>query len=356
MSVIIFIIILGALIFVHELGHFLVAKKSGIRVDEFAIGFPPRIFSWTKGGTRHALNLIPFGGYVKIFGENPGEESMAKDAKDSFVNKSKFTQISVLVAGVMFNIFFAWFLFVVAFVIGFDVSKDTFSFVNNENSKIQVISVEENTPAERLGIKKGDQILGLVKGNNEIYFKNSSDALQNIKNNNVPFLLKTSKGDVAINSKLKTSDGEVVGFYMEDVVNTKTNVFKSFWHGFLMTGYTLKETTIALKNLIFDAFSGEAKLENIAGPIGIVGLVGEAAKSGIVNLIIFTAFISVNLAILNLLPFPALDGGRLLFILIEVVTRRNINPKVANVLNFVGFAILLILMIVITISDIGKLF
>lgn len=356
MSVIIFIIILGALIFVHELGHFLVAKKSGIRVDEFAIGFPPRIFSWVKGGTRYALNFIPFGGYVKIFGENPDEESMAKNAKDSFVNKSKFTQISVLVAGVMFNIFFAWFLFGVAFVIGFDVSKDTFSFVNNENSKIQVISVEENTPAERLGIKKGDQILGLVKGNNEIYFKNSSDALQNIKNNNVPFLLKTSKGDVAINSKLKTSDGEVVGFYMEDVVNTKTNVFKSFWHGFLMTGYTLKETTIALKNLIFDAFSGEAKLENIAGPIGIVGLVGEAAKSGIVNLIIFTAFISVNLAILNLLPFPALDGGRLLFILIEVVTRRNINPKVANVLNFVGFAILLILMIVITISDIGKLF
>jgi len=111
-----------------------------------------------------------------------------------------------------------------------------------------------------------------------------------------------------------------------------------------------------MKDLIFDAFKGEAELKNVAGPVGIVGLVGDAAESGFVSVIMFTAFISINLAVLNLLPFPALDGGRLLFILIEVVTRRNINPKVANILNLVGFLILIGLMIVITVSDIGKLF
>jgi regulator of sigma E protease len=356
MSVIIFIIILGLLIFVHELGHFLVAKKSGIRVDEFAVGFPPRIISWTKNGTRYALNLIPFGGYVKIFGENPDEESLDKDAKDSFVNKSKLTQAAVLVAGVVFNVLFAWVLFASAFAIGFDVSKDTFSFVDNSGSSVQIISVQEETPAQRVGLSGGEKVFGLTKGDTEIAFETSEVALNTIRETQAPFTLKTSEGDFQFDSKLKTEEGEIVGFYLDDTINTQTNIFDSVWKGFLMTGFSVKEISIAMKDLIFDAFKGEAELENVAGPVGIVGLVGDAAESGIVSLILFTAFISINLAVLNLLPFPALDGGRLLFILIEVVTRKNINPKVANVLNLAGFLILIGLMIVITVSDIGKLF
>jgi regulator of sigma E protease len=356
MSVIIFIIILGALIFVHELGHFLVAKKNGIRVDEFAIGFPPKVFSWTKGGTRYALNLIPFGGYVKIFGENPDDESMDKNAKDSFVNKSKLVQSAVLVAGVTFNVIFAWILFAGAFMIGFNVPKDTFSFVDNSKSNIQIVSVSENTPAQRVGLESGDNVWGLKKNNETINFASSDEALQSIRNTPSPFILQTSKGEISIESKLKTEEGEVVGFYLGDVVNTKTNPIKALWHSVLITGFSLKETAVGIFNLLVDAFQGDAKMENIAGPVGIVGLVGDAAKEGFVNVIIFTAFISINLAILNLFPFPALDGGRLFFILIEVITRKPINPKVANILNLIGFLILIGLMILVTASDIGKLF
>lgn len=356
MSILIFIIILGVLIFVHELGHFLVAKKTGIRVDEFAIGFPPRIFSWVKGGTRYALNLIPFGGYVKIFGENPDDESLSKDAKDSFVNKSKLTQASVLVAGVLFNIIFAWLMFSVAFLIGFDVPKDSLGFVNNSDSKVQVISVGEETPASRVGIKSGTEVFGLMKGDEAFVFDDSDYALEIIKTKEAPFVLKTSDGDFSIDSKLEKDGEKIIGIYLDDSVNTKTGPINAIFRGFLMTGYSVKEISIALKDLIFDAFQGQAELENVAGPVGIVGLVGEAAKDGFASLVLFTAFISVNLAILNLLPFPALDGGRLLFILIEVVTRKNINHKVANILNLIGFLILIGLMIIITVSDIGKLF
>lgn len=357
MSVIIFILILGILIFVHELGHFLVAKKSGIRVDEFAVGFPPRIFSWVKGGTRYALNLIPFGGYVKIFGENPDEESLDKNAKDSFVNKSKLTQASVLIAGVLFNVIFAWIMFSTAIFIGFDMPVSTLSFTDDSNAKVQVIGVQEETPAERSGITEDTEIFGLMKGDQSFVFENSTNALEVIRSNSAPFVLKTSEGDISIDSKLERDGEELVGFYLGDVVSTEQkNPFIALWHGFLMTGYSTKEVSVALFDLITDAFQGQAELENVAGPVGIVGLVSDAAQSGIVSLIIFTAFISINLAILNLLPFPALDGGRLLFILIEVITGKDINPNVANILNFIGFAILILLMIVITISDIGKLF
>jgi regulator of sigma E protease len=277
MSIIIFIIILGILIFVHELGHFLVAKKTGMRVDEFAIGFPPKIFSWTKGGTKYALNMIPFGGYVKIFGE-------------------------------------------------------------------------------RAGLESGDKIIGLTKGDADLDFTNSSEALAVIKETPAPFVLETDRGGIEIPSKLSTEDGEVVGIFLDDAVNTQTGFFHSFVQGYYLTGFSLTEITIALGDLLFDSFRGEAELENVAGPVGIVGMVGDAAESGIVSLIIFTAFISINLAIINLVPFPALDGGRLLFILIEVITRRPINYKVANYLNLIGFLILILLMIVITVSDIGKLF
>lgn len=356
MSILLFIIILGILIFVHELGHFLVAKKSGIRVDEFAIGFPPKIFSWMKNGTKYALNLIPFGGYVKIFGENPDDESLDKNAKDSFVNKSKLTQASVLVAGVMFNVLFAWILFAMAFMIGFDVPKDAFSFVDNSETKVQVLAVEEDTPAERAGMESGDEIFGIIKGGTETKFSNADEALNKVRTEETPFVIQTSRGDIEIESRLEKDDREIIGFFLDDVVNTRTNPATALWQGFLLTGVSLKEIFFALINLIGDAFQGDADLENVAGPVGIVGLVKDAAEDGFASLLIFTAFISINLALLNLLPFPALDGGRLLFILIETIIRKDINYKVANILNLAGFAILIILMIIITISDIGKLF
>jgi regulator of sigma E protease len=360
MSIILFIIILGILIFVHELGHFLVAKKSGIRVDEFAIGFPPKLLSITRGGTKYALNLIPFGGYVKIFGENPDEESLSKDSKDSFVNKSKLTQAAVLIAGVLFNTLFAWLLFAVAFMIGFDVRANQFSFVDNP-AEVQILEVSENSPAFSAGLEEGDVVHSLTKDGSLFSLENADQATDLVRSTSAPFTLEVERGkevlDINLDSKYTTDeDGEIVGIYLEDIVNVKSGFFKSIWNGFLLMGFSLTEITKALGGLISDAFSGQAELENIAGPVGIVGLVSDAAEVGIVSLITFTAFISINLAILNLAPFPALDGGRLIVILIESVTRKDLNHKAVNWVNLIGFFILIAVMIIITISDIGKLF
>jgi len=360
MSIIIFIVILGILIFVHELGHFLVAKKSGIRVDEFAIGFPPKIWSITKGGTKYALNLIPFGGYVKIFGENPEEESLKKDAKDSFVNKSRWTQAAVLVSGVLFNTLFAWVLFTIAFMIGFDVNANQFGFIDKP-AEIQALSVSEDSPAAHAGLTEGDSILSISKDGSETIVDNAVEAITAIRNTDTPLVLSvvgedSMVRDLEIDSKQEVGGQKIIGVYLDDVVNVKSGLFESIRNGFLLTGFSLAEITKALGGLIRDAFVGQAELGNVAGPVGIVSLVDEAASVGIVSLITFTAFISLNLAILNLAPFPALDGGRLVVILVEGITRKNLNYKVVNWVNVVGFFTLIALMIIITISDIGKLF
>lgn len=361
MSIIIFIIILGLLIFVHELGHFSVAKKSGIRVDEFAVGFPPRIFSFVKNGTRYALNLIPFGGYVKIFGETPDEESLASEATDSFVNKPRTTQAAVLIAGVLFNVIFAWILLSIAFMIGFDVPKEQFSFLPGERDVVvEALVVSEDSPAEKAGLERGDSIYLIEKGDARFEINSADEGVSLIKNTETPFSVYVNRGEedlsFTIDSKMDLDGTPVVGIYLEDIVNTKSSFFASIRNGFLMTGFAIKEVSVALWDLLIGAFTGTADLNGVAGPVGIVGLVDEAAQVGIVSLITFTAFISINLAVLNLAPFPALDGGRLAIILIESIIRRDLNHKIVNIVNLIGFLILIGLMVLITISDVEKLF
>ncbi|MCB9805605.1 RIP metalloprotease RseP [Candidatus Nomurabacteria bacterium] len=362
MSIIIFIIILGALIFVHELGHFIVAKKSGIRVDEFAIGFPPKIFGFRKGETDYALNLIPFGGYVKIFGENPDDESLDPNAKDSFVNKSKLIQAAVLVAGVAFNIIFAWLLFSISFMTGFpsvvtDETRDRISDVN-----VVVTDVLENSPAASIGLQVGDQIVAIKSEDNVLDENLKIPDVQNfIANNQNGFTLEYFRGENIQTSYIVPADGIVegkpaIGISMDMIGSLKLPIHKAFAEGLKMTGQVTRDIAIGLYTFIGHIFVGKANLEQVAGPVGIVSLVGNAAQFGFIYLLGFTAFISLNLAVLNLIPFPALDGGRLLFILIEAITRKSIPTKVANVTNAIGFAILILLMVVITISDVVKLF
>ncbi|MBI1974485.1 MAG: site-2 protease family protein [Candidatus Zambryskibacteria bacterium] len=244
MSIIIFLIILSALVIVHELGHFLVARYFGIRVDEFGIGFPPRaknLFVWK--GTPFTLNWLPFGGFVKIFGENQVEtqarpvEATGLACGESFQNKNRSIQAAVLAAGVVFNFLFAWIL----------------------------ISL----------------------------------------------------------------------------------VYHSVFTGFADTVRFTVETFKALFHFSF---------KDVSGPVGIVGIVREATKLGASSLMMLTALISVNLSIINLIPVPALDGGRLVFVAIESITRRKIKPSVFNAFNTIGFALLIILMVAVTIQDMRNIF
>ncbi len=370
MTIILFLVVLAILIFVHELGHFLIAKKSGIRVDEFAIGFPPKIFSWIRGETKYVLNLIPFGGYVKIFGENPDEESITgPESARSFVNAKKWKQVSVLLAGISFNIIFAWLLISISFMFGSLVpigegSSNYSKYIKDVSTVI--ISVQPNSPADKAGIKTGDKILAMrvassaeplgVWGTTADYVKDTIKKSQgepievwfgDLNNKNKKILTPEKKiGD----------DNYKIGIYMENVATIKLNPVLALWKGAKLTIDSFKQVVIGLGTFIFQSIKGQGDFSQVSGPVGIVGMVGDAATFGLAYFLSFVAFISLNLAVINLIPFPALDGGRVFFVLIETIIRRPIKPQIANTINAIGFFLLITLMLIITYRDIVKLF
>ena len=371
MSIIIFIIILSALIIVHELGHFLVAKKFGIRVDEFGLGFPPRVtklFTWK--GTPFTLNWLPFGGFVKIFGENPAESSQLGGSAskyleaeppigaDNFQSKNRGIQASVLVAGVAGNFLFAWFLISLGFIVGLPAPANLSLPV--ENAHIVITAVLPTTPAATAGLKSGDVILSLSRG--EIHSLLTPEAASLfIAESREPVTFTVERGKkisekVVIPAENIISDRLAVGVSMDVVGIVKLPPHKALWYGLKTTSELTLLTGRAIGAFIGQALLGRASLSGITGPIGIVGMVGDVRELGLTYLLTFTALLSINLTIINLLPLPALDGGRLLFVGIEGVTRRSIPPRIFNVLNTASFALLILLMLLITVQDVRNIF
>jgi regulator of sigma E protease len=366
MSIILFILILAFLIFVHELGHFIVAKKSGVRVDEFAIGFPPKIFGWKRGETSYVLNLIPFGGYVKIFGENPDEDSIAgPDKSRSFVNAKKWKQALILVAGISFNLIAAWILLSISFMSGLTTSVQDSYAKYAHDPHVLVTYIQKDSPASKAGIIAGDRIISLQSG--QILLATSSLSIASVQKTvgesggiiNLVLQSPTATSSRLVNVEAKegtVAGKKMLGIGMDMVGTVKLPFFIAFGQGAKLTAYMVKDTAVGLAVFAYDAFRGHGDFSQVTGPVGIVGLVGEAQKLGIIYLLSFTAFISINLAVINLIPFPALDGGRLLFVAIEAVTRRQIPVKVANVLNTIGFLLLILLMVVVSVKDVIRLF
>lgn len=364
MSVIIFILILAFLVFIHELGHFLVAKWCGIRVDEFAIGFPPKIYSFKKGETTYSINAIPFGGYVKIFGENPDDESIkGSDSKRSFVNKPKWMQVAVLSAGVLFNILSAWVLLSIALASGMTTSVEGIQDQYVSNKRVMIQSVAKDSGAEKAGLKAGDQVLAFSSRAIATTSAESVESIQNvIKNSNgapIVFEIKTATTSRYISAVAeKKIEGGVyaLGIAIDTVGDVHLPWYKAPFEAVEFVRVMFVNITKGLYSLIGHIFTGTADFSQISGPVGIAGVVGEARELGIMYLVSFTALISVNLAALNLIPFPALDGGRILFVIIEAIIRRPIKPSVANTVNAIGFGLLLLLMVVVTVKDVLKLF
>jgi regulator of sigma E protease len=364
MTIILFLVVLAVLIFVHELGHFVVAKKSGIRVDEFAIGFPPKILSWVRGETKYALNLIPFGGYVKIFGENPDDESMTgADSKRSFVNAKKWKQVCVLLSGIGMNIVFAWILISVSFMFGslVPVGEGASNYSKYiKDSQVVLTGVLADSPAEKAGLKQGDKLLSVESvGGKDLNITKVRELIE--KNTDGQIDISYERAGVANNiiatAEVNSTDNKkVIGIYMENVGIVKLNPFLALWEGGKLTVTTFKQVAVGLGTFLFQALKGQGDFSQVSGPVGIVGMVGDAASFGFAYLLGFVAFISLNLAVINLIPFPALDGGRVLFVIIEAIIRRPIKPVIANTANTVGFFILIILMLVITYRDIMKFF
>lgn len=366
MSFILFLIILAALIFVHELGHFLIAKFFKIRVDEFALGFPPTLFKKKYGETVYKLNIIPFGGYVSIFGENPDDESISgPDASRSMVNKNRAIQAAVLVAGVTFNIIFAWILISITLAIGISPTA-TFSSESSANTggKVLVVNVLEESPAATAGFKQGDLIVRASDSDQEVSGSTLTvESVQSLiaEEDKDTLAFEVLRGAETLSIEVVPSEGIIsgkpaIGISMDSGELVKVPWYRALYDGFFTTVRATVLTAVGLWQFVASAIGGTADFQQVAGPVGIVGMVGNASASGIAYLLFFTALISINLAIINILPFPALDGGRLLFVAIETVIRRNISPKVMNAFNAIGFMLLILLMIVITYHDVAKMF
>ncbi|MAF59617.1 MAG: site-2 protease family protein [Candidatus Pacebacteria bacterium] len=364
MSVLIFLLVLVALILVHEFGHFLIAKRSGIRVDEFGIGFPPRLFGKKYGETLYSLNAIPFGGFVKIFGED--REEVDKDDKDisrAMFNKGRWAQATVLFGGVFFNILFAWIIFAATFSIGTTaaVTEENKNFISGQ--ELVVAEVLEGAPASEAGFLAEDVILGISARGEAIQNGNADEVASFIERYSeseltISYLREDEEGSVSLTPVLGLLEDEsapAIGVAMVDVGELKYPLHLAIFESGMFTLESLWAVTLGILGFLGNALLLSADLSQIAGPVGIVSLVGDASALGFVTLLSFTAFISLNLAVINLLPFPALDGGRLVFLGIEAIKGSPIKPKVARMANGIGFALLIFLMLAVTYSDVLRL-
>jgi len=362
MSILIFIIILAVLILVHEFGHFIVAKKNGIRVDEFGIGFPPKLYGKKFGETEYTLNLFPIGGFVKIFGETPNEESISgPDSARSFVHKSKWVQTAVISAGVFFNMLLAWVLVSFGFIIGLPTPVDLApEGATVRDVSVVVTSVLPESPAELAGLQAGDRITSFSRPGQFVASPQIETIQAGIKTSTGGgVVLGVERGKDTLSFSLTPAEGiaesgVAIGISMDDIGVVSLPPHRALWEGGKLTALLTTTTFFGLLDFFGSVFSGNADLSAVAGPVGIVGIVGDAASFGFVYLITLTAIISINLAIINLLPFPALDGGRLLFIIIETIKGSAIKPHIANTVNAIGFALLILLMLVITYNDIVR--
>lgn len=357
--ILIFLAILLVLVVSHEFGHFIIAKKSGIRVDEFSFGFPPKIFGKKIGETTYNFNAIPFGGYVKIFGENPDEESISgPDSARSFVNKPKYIQAAVLLGGVTMNFLIAWLLLSIGFMSGMPtaVSNMPANAVVRDQA-LTITAITPNSPAKIAGLQPGDKIVLLTSG---------ADVTETPTLESVSYFVKRHSTEPITVSYIRSgkfqeiditpeqniiNGGPGIGISAEVIGKVSLPVHQAVWKGLQFSLDLFKHMVKGFYELIV----GKTDIASVSGVVGIVGAVGDATELGFIYLLYFTAFISINLAVINLVPFPALDGGRLLFLLIEVVKGSRIKPQVANIFNFVGFMILILLMLFVTYKDIVKI-
>ncbi len=331
------VLIFGLLIFVHELGHFTVAKAVGIRVHQFALGMGPVVLKKQKGDTTYMLKAFPVGGYVMMEGED--EES---NGTDSFQTKPGWAKALVLFAGSAMN-------YITAVIL-------VFALILNAGFATSTLGeVMPGQPAAVAGLKAGDEIVA-IDGKSVNSWQNIVDEITNGTGNTVEFTVLRQLDGAAATEVTITS---TVGKNPEDghrVVGIKPHFEKDFFKSFQYAFVGTYEMMAQMLDYIGKLFIGQGSINDLSGPVGIVKVVGDSAELGFKYLVNLTALISLNLAIVNLLPLPALDGGRLIFLAIESITRKKISPAIEGKIHFVGFALLMLLMVVITVKDVNTIF
>ena len=335
-AILIGIIVLSVIILAHELGHFITAKSAGVKVEEFGLGFPPRLVSFKRGETRYSLNAIPFGGFTKMTGEEDPSEPR------SLAGKSRGTRLLVISAGSMMNLLLALILFSVGYLFLHEAPV----------GQVQVVKVAPNSPAAMAGIEAGDIILSI----NDQPMDNNSELSQYIKENlGKETTLLIQHPDSTIRStqvvpRLEPPEGEgAVGIVIKTVKRYP------LWQIIPMGAKELVTTVIMWVEGLVSIFTDEAPA-SLLGPVGLVQLTGEVAEFGILPLLRISAIISLILSIMNLLPLPALDGGRITFIFLEWIRRgKRISPKIEGTVHFIGLAMFLLFFLAITYQDIIRL-
>lgn len=358
MSIFLTILGLAILIFIHELGHFLMARVFKVKVEEFGFGLPPRLFYKKGKETIYSFNLLPFGGFVKLFGEDDEKfvdldknKISLDDLKRSFLYQPNYKKFFIISAGVIMNIFFAWLIFSFIFLIG-------------SNQHLVISDILKDSVAENVGLRANDLVL--EASFNDVVLKDPIKVeefinLINLSKEN-EINLKIKRGKEIFNFQIQPKfDSEknkyVLGVALMELGFQKKSFFVSFWEGFKFTLLVLKELVNGFYQLLKSIFLGQGSklLESIAGPVGVVVLTSQIQDSfGLIYFLYFLAFISLNLAVINFLPFPALDGGRALLLLIEKIKGRNLSLKFQIILNGLGFILLLILLILVTLKDIKR--
>ncbi|MDD4900573.1 MAG: RIP metalloprotease RseP [Patescibacteria group bacterium] len=421
LTIIIFIIVLSVLVFAHELGHFMMARKFGVKAEEFGLGFPPRAFglqvwrerklekvseeeavavkledaspmggatiiketiidekreidilgwvrkfNFIKGsreispaeqryGTVYSINWLPLGGFVKIKGENGEGENEA----DSFASRPIWQRALMLSAGVVMNVALAMILIIVGFMVGLPQSLDGSSLdarAQVSDRKIQIVQVVKGSPAESAALIIGDTIISI----DNTQFSDFSE-LQNYVNNKIGQQLdyKIKRGQELIDVKIAPIMMSETGRGGIGVALSETGIVSYPWYLAILEG--VKATFIlvwviiaAFYELLKSLIMGQGVSADLAGPVGIATLTGEVARMGFVYLMQFTALLSINLAVINFLPFPALDGGRVLFLIIEKIKRKPVKREVEAVIHNVGFILLMVLVVLVTFRDVAR--
>ncbi|HWO07750.1 MAG TPA: site-2 protease family protein [Candidatus Paceibacterota bacterium] len=356
------LLVVGILVFlivVHELGHFLASKFFKVRVEEFGIGYPPRAFTFgTWGGTEYTLNWIPFGGFVRLFGEH-GETT----SQGSFAAAPKYAQAIILVAGVTANALAAWLLFAGALHAGIPRAIPEGKALTEV--QLFVNRVIDGSPAAVAGLRSGDQILSIKDATSgaEATLLPSKVVEFIGARGGKPLEITYRRAEEVHTASVIPAHAVVedmanrpaVGFGMIIVSDQALSWPSALREGLVSTSVALQDTARGLWSLIRDAATGDPNLQNIVGPVGLVDFVGNASRHGFGHVLALAGFISINLSVINLIPIPALDGGRLMLLGIETVIRRPPHRLTVQIANFIGVTLIVFLMISVTFNDIARL-
>ena len=334
--IVVSLIMLGVLIFVHEFGHYLIARLTGIHVIEFAIGFGKKILGWEKGGTKYSLRVLPLGGYCKMLGEDPNDAEEA-EKEGSFQQKPVSSRFAVVAAGAIMNIIFAVLLLALAF----------FFFVGVPRTDSTVLGeVLPEGKAMEAGLQEGDKILAIngetTEDWDEVVSQISARPGEEVD-------IRVNRNDQVREFTVTPEEEAGRGMIGIQPVTEKYALFASIYQGAANTFFFVQLIVVSLIHMIAGTIPAD-----VAGPVGIGAVVGEVMQTNAANLLNLAAIISINLGIINLLPIPALDGSRLIFLIIEGIRGKPIDPQKEGFVHFIGFTLLILLIIFITFQDITR--